>query len=153
MVWRSLHHKEILLSEPGRNRKEFISTRNSPLHRIRNWNYVTVIIDTLKPRKYWGPEGSWSPENHDTCGRKMYCSSQQVDHMQVLNWTGTGGQKSKLPLLASHTSDGSQASVDWKIQSLLHPYCDICGISIRGVTVTGLISRWFLMPKQCQISL
>ena len=31
MVWRSLHHKEILLSEPGRNRREFILTRNSPL--------------------------------------------------------------------------------------------------------------------------
>ena len=25
------------------------------------------------------------------------------------------------------------------------PLCDICGISIRGATVTGLISIWFLM--------
>ena len=30
MVWRSLHHKEILVSEPGRNRRECILTRNSP---------------------------------------------------------------------------------------------------------------------------
>ena len=30
MVWRSLHHKEILFSEPGRNRKECILTRNGP---------------------------------------------------------------------------------------------------------------------------
>ena len=28
VVWRSLHYKEILLSEPGRNRREFILTRN-----------------------------------------------------------------------------------------------------------------------------
>ena len=30
MVSRSLHHKEILLSEPGRNRRECILTLNSP---------------------------------------------------------------------------------------------------------------------------
>ena len=30
-VAHSLHHKEILLSEPGRNRRECILTRNSPL--------------------------------------------------------------------------------------------------------------------------
>ena len=71
--------------------------------------------------------------------------------MQVLNGAGPGGQKGKLPLLASHTSDQSQASVDIKIKSLLHPYCDICVISIRGVTVTGLICLCFLMPRQCQL--
>ena len=32
MVWCSLHRKEILLSEPGRNRRECILTRNLPLY-------------------------------------------------------------------------------------------------------------------------
>ena len=36
MVWRSLHHKEMLLSEPGRNRRECILTRNSPFP-LRTW--------------------------------------------------------------------------------------------------------------------
>ena len=38
MVWRSLHHKEILLSEPGRNRRECILTRNSPKFWYGNLN-------------------------------------------------------------------------------------------------------------------
>ena len=47
-------------------------------------------------------------------------SSQQVDHIQVLNWTGPGGQRSKLPLLASHTSDQSQVSVELVNACLQH---------------------------------
>ena len=41
MVWRSLHHKEILLSEPGRNRREFILTRNSPLNMSNYKSYLS----------------------------------------------------------------------------------------------------------------
>ena len=35
MVWRSLHHKAILLSEPGRDRRECIYSWTSP-HRRRS---------------------------------------------------------------------------------------------------------------------
>ena len=36
MVWRSLHHKEILLSEPRRNKRECIYSRTSPKFVITN---------------------------------------------------------------------------------------------------------------------
>ena len=34
MVWRSLHHKDILLSEPGRYRRECIYSRTSPFIKL-----------------------------------------------------------------------------------------------------------------------
>ena len=53
MVWRSLHHKEILVSEPGRNRRECILTRNSPFPSIsRNiassLAYCVFILQLLR---------------------------------------------------------------------------------------------------------
>ena len=46
MVWRSLHQKEILLSESGRNRRECISSRTSP---FRSW---AVIFHLRQPMAF-----------------------------------------------------------------------------------------------------
>ena len=48
MVWT--HHKEILLSEPGRNRRECILTRNSLLSRIFYVIYHTLYFATQVSR-------------------------------------------------------------------------------------------------------
>ena len=42
MVWCILHHKEILLSEPGRNRRECILSRTPPLL-FMLWYYVLIF--------------------------------------------------------------------------------------------------------------
>ena len=56
---------------------------------------------TVKWRKNWMFQVR-IPENHDKFRKKDW--SQQVEHMQVLNWTGPGLRRSKHPLLACHTS-------------------------------------------------
>ena len=47
MVWRSLHYKEILLSEPGRKRRECILTRTLPLAGVIAFGSIFV--------RYWWP--------------------------------------------------------------------------------------------------
>ena len=75
MVWRSLHHKEILLSEPGRNRRECILTRNSPLRKKKLYQWKSImeikIIPSNKMHFQWvilqshypnrrSPDGRWA---------------------------------------------------------------------------------------------
>ena len=47
MVWHSLHYKEILLSEPGRKRRECILTRTLPLAGVITFGSIFV--------RYWWP--------------------------------------------------------------------------------------------------
>ena len=52
MVWRSLHHKEILLSELGRNRRECILTQNSPLYTTAHDSHI-LSIELISKTGYW----------------------------------------------------------------------------------------------------
>ena len=51
MVRRSLHHKEILLSEPGRNRRECSLTRNSPFYALGSYTYKDIIEPSISQQQ------------------------------------------------------------------------------------------------------
>ena len=91
MVWRSLHHKEILLSEPGRNRRKCILTRNSPLSHCSTTilsKHITSALTAVTDHVIKYSETAFSNSNVNYFW-SIKNSSEVIENLRLRNFRGS----------------------------------------------------------------